>query len=86
MELTKRITISEVEDKIKELREIEKLLNAKLKIVEERPNLMLSDINKDFNKEFIDFAKENLKEKRNKILEELQENGIVEHSIEPLEK
>lgn len=85
MEL-KRITISEVEGKIKELRTIDKALDNKIKVVIVLDNMSLRDIDDTLNKEIVELAKEHLNEKRTKIIEELQENGIVEHSIEPLKK
>lgn len=88
MQTIKRITISEVEEKIKELREIEHLLNYDeyLKVINAWDCLNIKEINENLNKIIIDAGVIALKNEKIKILEELGENGIVEHSIEPLEK
>lgn len=88
MEAIKRITISEVEEKIKELREIEHLLNYDeyLKVTNAWDCLNIKEIDENLNKIIIDAGIIALKNEKIKILEELGENGIVEHSMEPLEK
>lgn len=88
MEAIKRITILEIEKKIKELREIEHLLNYDeyLRVINAWDSLNIKEINEKLNKIIVDAGVIALKNEKIKILEELEKNGIVEHQIEPLKK
>lgn len=87
MEAIKRITISEVEEKIKELKEINEILFSNIKVVKEDKSLIgMKNINDKYNEIIIAAGEEKLRKLRDEILEELEENGIIEHEIEPLKK